>query len=73
MGSDYTVTQDGNLAQFKRMPENQLDSAASGLPVTPNPLRNFGTATTDEERRKLERQAADLQNAEARTLSEKDQ
>ncbi|KXT69361.1 hypothetical protein SCRDD08_01339 [Streptococcus cristatus] len=41
------------------------------MPVTPNQLRNFGTATTDEERRRLERQAADLQNAEAQAMNKK--
>ena len=52
-GSDYTVTQDGNLATVQANAlKTQLDRAASeNLPVTPNQLRNFGTATTDEERR----------------------
>ena len=72
-GSDYTVTQDGNLATVQANAlKTQLDRAAQeNLPVTPNQIRNFGTATTDEERRRLERQAADLQNAEAQAMSQK--
>ena len=72
-GSDYTVTQDGNLATVQANAlKTQLDRAASeNLPVTPNQLRNFGTATTDDERRRLERQAADLQNTEAQAMNRK--